>query len=192
MGSGSIKLYHGTVASSVASIEDGIKLDKGNRYADFGQGFYLTPDYGLAYSTACFRAKIGKNEEPVIIAFDFDEGAMNSLNWKSFFFPNQEWANFVIANRCMNDEIRRNVSHNHDGRFDLVIGPVADGKKKSITVVADDVSKGKRELKSVSENEIYPAAGDGWGSQWSFHTPKSLSCLKWEAVIYCNRKEGTA
>lgn len=187
-----IFLFHGTVLANVSSIEEGIQLGKGNIYSDFGQGFYLTPEYGMAQNTARFRAQIKQNEEPVVVAFVFDDRALEYLNWKGFFFPDREWAHFVIANRCTNNKVRDVVIHNHDARFDLVIGPVADGKKKSVTVVADDVSKGRRELCSVSETEIYPASGQDWGMQWSFHTPKSLTCLEFDRVIYCNREEVTA
>jgi len=108
-------LYHGS-----NSVIDKIDLSRGRKYKDFGQGFYTTHlrEQAVAWSKQVADRFGGK---PVVneYEFDLDAAIADGLNVKIFDRPNQEWAEFVIANRKKDgDEFR------HD--YDIVIGPVAD------------------------------------------------------------------
>lgn len=53
-----MKLYHGTISTGAENIiKNGIKLERGKPKVDFGQGFYTTPSFNFAMSTAINKAK---------------------------------------------------------------------------------------------------------------------------------------
>lgn len=110
-----MNLYHGT---NIDIIE--IDLTKGNKYKDFGQGFYLTPDKATAIRMATKKARLFGGH-PTLITYDFDESAMNS-DLKIKKFPIQataEWLKFVAANRDKDCQDRPQP-------YDIIFGPIAD------------------------------------------------------------------
>lgn len=108
-------LYHGTNLDF-----ESINLAIGNRYKDFGLGFYLTSDKSTAIRMAQKKARLFGGT-PTIISYEFDEAALNS-NLKVKVFPEKacvEWVLFVDANRD-----RKTTKPIHD--YDIVIGPIAN------------------------------------------------------------------
>lgn len=108
-------LYHGTNLDF-----ESINLAIGNKYKDFGLGFYLTSDKSTAIRMAQKKARLFGGT-PTIISYEFDEAALNS-NLKVKVFPEKacvEWVLFVDANRD-----RKTTKPIHD--YDIVIGPIAN------------------------------------------------------------------
>ncbi|WP_297702090.1 DUF3990 domain-containing protein [uncultured Fibrobacter sp.] len=108
-----MNLFHG----SNCDIKN-IDLAMCKPYKDFGQSFYLTTILTQAREMARKVAeRFGGN--PVVNEFIFDDNDLSSLKVKVFPEPNQEWAEFVMANRS------RTISHPAD-QYDLIVGPVAN------------------------------------------------------------------
>lgn len=113
-----IRLHHG---SNVGI--DAIDLSLSKRGKDFGQGFYLNPNYNQALEMAEFKVDIFGEGSPLVTSFDFDEETAHEadLSIKIFDDYSEEWAQFVVDNRNNNSE---NPIHG----FDIVISPIADDK----------------------------------------------------------------
>ena len=110
-----MKLYH---TGKLEIREPDIR--RGRKNADFGQGFYLTPDRQTAIRMAQKKARLFGGAA-TLITFEFDEAALDS-DLKVKVFPEKatvEWLLFVDANRD-----RKNDKPIHD--YDIVIGPIAD------------------------------------------------------------------
>lgn len=172
-------LYHGTIGKYAKDIaQNGILLSKSKRYLDFGPGFYLTPEYPFALKTAIHRANSynkfnkGHHESPAILKFDLDEAMLNILNTKQFTYSNSEWYKYVIHNRCKREFLDGNhiTTHNQDQRYDLSIGPTADGE---IALVAKEYQEGK----CCIDLQTMRRFGASMGTQYVLHTKKSLSCI---------------
>jgi len=112
-----MKVYHG----SYTKIEE-IELAKCLPQKDFGQGFYVTK---FRHHAESWANVIGRkhNTQGVVTEFDYTESpfAQRICKIKHFDDYNEEWLDFVVANRN-NEEVKAI----HD--FDIVEGPVADDK----------------------------------------------------------------
>ena len=107
-------IYHG---SNIA-VENP-RLIKQNRALDFGNGFYTTMNLEQAESFA--NNVINRNEGigiPTISYYEIDfEKIQRELSVLKFDSPNDEWLDFVYANRTAK----------YDGKqYDIIIGPVAN------------------------------------------------------------------
>ena len=102
-----IKVYHG----SFEEVKNP-SLEKGRPDADFGIGFYVTPDLAMAEKWASRKRKAVINE------YILDTSKLDSY----LFSLDKEWLDFVIQNRneCVTD-------HSYD-KDDLLIGATADDK----------------------------------------------------------------
>ena len=121
-------LYHGTRKSSAINIiNNGIDLHRGKKRADFGKGFYLTPDLRTAKDWAIHKSY---HESPCIVSIDFDELTAIRNGWiKIFNDRNLEWAQFIVNNRCGEAYINLMAykENNLSGQFPVVKGFIADG-----------------------------------------------------------------
>ena len=108
-------VYHG----SYTKIER-IDLSKCRPTTDFGQGFYVTKIKEQAESWAKIRS-MRYGHQGIITEFDFIgiEASKHIGNVKTFEDYNEEWLDFVVANRSTKER-----SH----EYDIVEGPVADDK----------------------------------------------------------------
>lgn len=111
-----MKLYHGTNI-----VFDKIDLRKSKPNKDFGQGFYLSPDYGQALNMAKIKMEQQQEGEPVVMEFEVEEENMNDLHTLVFDDYSEQWAEFILANR--NNSTGAPV---HD--YDIVIGPIANDR----------------------------------------------------------------
>lgn len=112
-------LYHGTNYPF-----DTIDLSKGRRGKDFGQGFYLSADYGQALDMAHNTVDRMEEGSPTVLTFEFDDALLSTespLKVKVFDGYSLEWAKFVYA--CRN---YRKSGCLHD--YDIVYGPIANDK----------------------------------------------------------------
>lgn len=113
-----MKLYHG----STINIEC-IDLSKSKPNKDFGKGFYLSADEEQAREMAIYKA-LQLDLEPVINAYEFDERVLKEraeLKVKQFSTYDEEWAEFIFANRN-----KTSAQPAHD--YDIVIGPIANDR----------------------------------------------------------------
>ena len=110
-------LYHGTTVD----IKE-IDLQKSKPNKDFVKGFYLSAEKEQAIAMADYKAE-QIDGVPVVNAFEFDEACLHdsSLKVKVFSEYDNEWADFIFANR--NNPTSANV---HD--YDIVIGPIANDR----------------------------------------------------------------
>ncbi len=79
-------------------------IHHGRKNADFGWGFYLTPDKEFTYRWA--------RENAVVNTYDFDESGLTVHR----FSRSTEWFEYIFHNRRFKDTIRA----------DVVIGPIAN------------------------------------------------------------------
>ena len=94
-----MRLYHtGTVI-----IKDP-DLRHGRKNADFGQGFYLTPDRDFTYRWA--------RRDAIVNVYELDETGLNIHR----FTRDIEWFNYIFHNRRVEDTIDA----------DVIIGPIAN------------------------------------------------------------------
>lgn len=157
-----IRLHHG---SNVGI--DAIDLSLSKKGKDFGQGFYLNPNYNQALEMAEFKVDILGVGSPLVSSFDFDEEAAHEagLSIKMFDDYSVEWAQFVVDNRNNNSD---NPIHD----FDIVIGPIADDKVgfQIRKYIENEIS-----IDKLIERIMY--YGDK-SIQYFFGTEKALSYLR--------------
>lgn len=111
-----MKLYHGTNI-----VFDKIDLQKSKPNKDFGQGFYLSPDYDQALNMANIKTEQLQEGEPTVMEFEVEVRDIRSLHTLVFDDYSENWAEFILANR--NNSAGTPV-HN----YDIVIGPIANDR----------------------------------------------------------------
>ncbi|MDR3094194.1 MAG: DUF3990 domain-containing protein [Bacteroidales bacterium] len=112
-----MKVYHGSY-THITHID----LSKCQPNKDFGKGFYVTKFHRHA---ATWAEIIGEKHDTkgIVTEFDFTDGefAESICLIKRFASYNDEWLDFVVANR---DRKSKMPAH----EYDIVEGPVADDK----------------------------------------------------------------
>lgn len=178
-----IKVYHGTNLSSAFDIWlHGIDLNKSLPNLDFGKGFYVTDSKRKAVERAFkktndYNKRFHCHEDAYLVEMYIDDSYFEKVNTK-FFRPGQkEWFDFVINNRLELDFlIMQNISnHNKDNKYDIVYGEIADGQ---IASIANNIRQNICDIKNIDYSSILPETREFYGSQYSFHTEKALSCIK--------------
>lgn len=187
-----VRVYHGTILSHAVDIcDNGIDLNKSNKYLDFGRGFYVTPDIEMAKNMAYrvwARERQGKNMFPVVVVFEYRENL--ELNYKKFKYEDIEWAEFIMANR-VSDEIASTLGlmdNNRDFRYDIIIGGTADG---GVANIASDLRYGRvsTENYKLKLADFLKEDGSSYGTQIVFCTPKALSCIEYIKCDIINREK---
>lgn len=152
-----MKIYHG----SLEVVEQPIIL-KPNRKLDYGDGFYTTTSKKQAKEWVERRMLEKHLTGGHINVYEFDDKMLPELNCLIFPEPNEEWAEFVMANRT-----KYNFTHD----YDIVYGPVANdrvylqfGLYEAGAISVDTLI---RELKTYKLID-----------QYLFHTDKALTALR--------------
>lgn len=152
-----MKIYHG----SLEVVEHPIIL-KPNRKLDYGDGFYTTTSKKQAKEWVERRMLEKHSTCGHINVYEFDDKMLPELNCLIFPEPNEEWAEFVTANRT-----KYNFTHD----YDIVYGPVANdrvylqfGLYEAGAISVDTLI---RELKTYKLID-----------QYLFHTDKALTALR--------------
>jgi len=158
-------LYHGSNAE-VSSID----LSICTKYKDFGQGFYTTSIKQQANEWAQKVTRRYRAGKPYLNVYDFNDN-YNDLKTISFTEPDAQWAIFVINNRNHNFSNHEDELSNHDNKYDLVHGLVAND---DISAILDTFLMGILPMSELSKALIYKQLND----QYSFHTQTALSHLK--------------
>lgn len=161
-----MKLFHGS--NTPINIID---LSLCQPYKDFGRGFYLTTLEEQAVTMAKRTSRIYGNY-PCVTSFDFDTNCLKSglLSVKIFDLPSEEWAIFVLNNRNRDYSNYMNECCNHDNKYDIVIGPVAND---DIAMLFRTFSNGIIDIEVLVKELKYKKLTD----QFSFHTTKSMGYL---------------
>lgn len=152
-----MKIYHG----SLEVVEHPIIL-KPNRRLDYGDGFYTTTSKKQAKEWVERRMLEKHSTCGHINVYEFDDKMLPELNCLIFPEPNEEWAEFVMANIT-----KYNFTHD----YDIVYGPVANdrvylqfGLYEAGAISVDTLI---RELKTYKLID-----------QYLFHTDKALTALR--------------
>lgn len=186
------KLYHGTISSGAENIiKYGINLKHGKLKVDFGQGFYTTPSFSFAKSTAINRARKTNSYnqiyvEPYVLIFEYNErNAKENCNILNFTNSNTKWAQFIINNRNGFEYMNSVGSHFHNinHKYDIVQGSIADN---DIVVLSQTLCNLKKKVENEDiDNMIYNYITN----QVSFHTYKSLKYLELTECVIIKEKE---
>ena len=163
-------LYHGT-----NQIIHTIDLSKSNLRTDFGKGFYMGSNLGIARDWAKSRA--GFSGAPVVMRYVLNAGAFDnrSLNVCKYESANIDWLNFVRDNRRRNDTGVETPEPRHS--FDIVSGAIANDK---VNFVVDDYMKGLiSAAEAVKKIRVIPSV-----IQVSLHTARALSFLNTVSAQY--------
>ena len=158
-------LYHGSNAE-VSSVD----LSKCTKYKDFGLGFYLTSIEQQAREWAAKVSKRFSSGKPTLNMYELNDNC-EGLNSIVFSEPDERWAAFVINNRNHEFSDHNNALSNHDCKYDFVHGLAAND---DISAVLDTFLMGILPISEISKALVYKKLND----QYSFHTPKALSQLK--------------
>ena len=152
-----MKVYHGSLV-----VVDNPEIRVGDRYLDFGYGFYTTMNEEQAIKwTEKQKNRKGTNIGYVSM-YDFDiEKAESELKIIRFDKANKEWLDFVFINRkgqCQE-------------AYDIVIGPVADDSVYEVVRFYEiGIYDLEETLKRLKVEKLY--------NQILFHTKESLKFLK--------------
>jgi hypothetical protein len=189
-----MKLYHGTISTGAENIiKNGIKLERGKPKVDFGQGFYTTPSFNFAMSTAINKANKTNaydselNVKPCILTYNFDlEKAKKNCNVLTFSETDIKWAQFIINNRNGFDYMDSVGSHFHNVKhqYDIVQGSIADNE---IVLLAKNLNTLKERVKT---NDIDSMLYSYITKQISFHTYKSLNYIQLTGCDIIKEKKG--
>lgn len=151
-------LYHGSI-DIVPSPE--IRIP--NRTLDYGAGFYLTTSEEQA--EAWVRRKLtGALSSGYVNVYTFNKDIEPSLKILNFNQPDEDWLDFVMANRM-------NFDFSHD--YDIVIGPVANDRVYASFALYESSLLDKHEL--IKELRAYKLV-----NQIFIHSEKALACLEWK------------
>ena len=133
------------------------------RSLDFGKGFYLTTSKNQAERWVLNRL-INPGDVGYVNSYEFDlENASQVLKIKTFDDPDEEWIDFVIANRMI-----EGYSHN----YDIVIGPVADDKVfAQLTLFEGGIISKKNLIENLLTHRLV--------DQYLFHTEQALPFIKY-------------
>jgi len=163
-------LFHG---SNTAVSE--IKLELCRPYRDFGTGFYLTPYFNQAWRMADRVSRL-YGGEGVVSSFDFNQEAAAGLTVRTFDNPSKEWAVFVMNNRNRSFQDTQSFECNHDAKYDIVIGPVAND---------DMVLLFRQYMENIITLEMLARGMEfrHLNSQYSFHTKNAVAALEFKGVV---------
>ena len=144
---------------------DHIDLRKSKPNKDFGEGFYLSPDYEQALNMAKIKVEQQQKGTPIVMEFEVDEKAMDFLHTIIYDDYSEQWAKFILANR--NNATSKPI---HD--YDIVIGPIANDR------VGVQLWKYENQLIDLPTLVNKLKYMKGLTMQYFFGTEKALSILK--------------
>lgn len=132
-----------------------------DHYLDFGPGFYTTTnkDQAINFAQKVVQRKGGK---PIVNIYELNVTNIEVLKIKEFDGPNEEWLNFVSANR----------NGVYEGeQYDIIIGAVADDDVyRTLQIYASGLLTKEQALEALKIKKLY--------NQYVFATPESLKILK--------------
>ncbi len=156
-----MKVYHGSIV-----VVENPEIRVGNRYLDFGYGFYTTMNKEQAIKWAIKQKNRNEANTSYVSKYEFDiEEAESKLKIIRFDKANKKWLDFILANR--NGKCKE--------VYDIAIGPVADDEVYEVVRLYENgVYDLKETLKRLKVEKLY--------NQVLFHTEESLTFLKYIEV----------
>ena len=122
----------------------------GRKNADFGWGFYLTPDRDFTYRWA--------RENAVVNTYEFDETGLEIHR----FERSTEWFEYIFHNRRLQDGLRT----------DVVVGPIAnDTIFETFGIISSGYLNPEEALKMLMIGPAY--------TQVAIKTEKAAAQLRW-------------
>lgn len=153
-----MELYHGSL-----EIVNTPEIRVPNRTLDYGAGFYLTSSFEQAEAWVIRKLK-GNLKRGFVNIYEYDEIAEENLKVMTFEKPDEEWLDFVMANR-----MDRNYIHD----YDIVRGPVANDRVYASFAIFEAGLIDKTEL--IRELKAYKLV-----NQILIHTQRALSCVRFK------------
>ena len=150
-------LYHGS-----NMVVEKPRLIEQNRFLDFGYGFYTTTNQAQAENFAQ-KVVVRRGGTPTVNVYEIDDHIGGELlKIKHFNAPNEEWLDFVSANR----------NGTYDGeRYDLIIGAVAnDDVYRTLQVYSTGLLTKEQALEALKIKKLF--------DQYVFATSEAISLLK--------------
>ena len=125
-------------------------IHRGRKNADFGWGFYLTPDRDFTYRWA--------GEHAVVNEYEMDDAGLDVHT----FSRNLEWFEYIFYNRRLQDRLGA----------DVVIGPIAnDTIFDTLGIISSGYLKPEQALRLLEIGPEY--------TQYVIKTEKAASRLRW-------------
>lgn len=172
--------YHGTVDIKGLMIRNhGINLAIPFPGSDFGQGFYLTnnrsqvEDWARAKAEDANERNSGFIAKPVVLHYEIDLEKMKELDGRLFLEPTIEWSQFILENRYQ-------AKPYYDLGYDYAIGPVADGRMRSLL----QLYRRNKLTEAEFMSEIRPLGHMAHFTQLSVHSLKAVNSLILKEVEY--------
>ena len=157
-----MKVYHGSTV-----IVEKPNLTKGRKTTDFGKGFYTTTDYKQAKKWAILQKIRIQAEKAIVSVYEVPDNIL-VLDYMVLRFTGatKEWLEFVINNRRGHET----------AQYDLVMGPVANDQLYfTITLYEKKAITANAAIEMLKTHILF--------DQLSFHTPESISLLKFVEAI---------
>jgi hypothetical protein len=109
---------------------------------------------------------------PYVTAYMFDEAFLSdaAFSVKAFSEPNAQWALFVLNNRNRDFQNHSDPNSNHDDKYDIVTGPVAND---DIALLFRSYVNEHIDLNALVNGMKYKKLND----QFSFHTDRAIALL---------------
>ncbi|MDR3292988.1 MAG: DUF3990 domain-containing protein [Clostridiales bacterium] len=158
-----MELYHG---SNMIVKKPTIII--GDRFKDFGVGFYTTSyrEQAVRWAHRVLSRSAGAGEYVNLYECDIEK-AKRELKILEFPIADEAWLDFVVANR-------RGKPYNES--YEIVIGPVADDSVYSaIKLYETGVYDLSETIKRLKTEELF--------NQILFHTERSLEYLKFIKAV---------
>lgn len=151
-------IYHG---STVVVEHPEIRVS--DTFLDFGAGFYTTTSYDQAERWARIKMRRENKNTGYVAIYEFDyEAAKENTHIRRFDMADMDWLMFVVGNRC---------GQSYEETADMHIGPVADDNVyQSIRFFETGVYDAEETVKRLKTEVLH--------DQWTFHTDKMLSYLR--------------
>ena len=151
-----MKIYHGSL--EVVMLPE---IRPSNRTLDYGKGFYATTSLRQAEDWVRRRMQENEAELGYVNVYELSEEGLSEVKSLSFREPDDEWVDFVMANRTQRGFV-------HD--YDVVYGPVANDKVYAAFSLYEAGIIDKQTL--IAELKTYRKV-----DQYLFHTPQGLGLI---------------
>ena len=149
-------LYHGS-----NMIVEKPKIIEPNRYLDFGYGFYTTTNKNQANNFA-EKVVVRKGGIPIVTVYELNENDLEGLKVKRFDAPDEQWLDFVSANR--------NGTYNGE-RYDIIIGAVAnDDVYRTLQIYESGLLSKEQAIEALKIKKLF--------NQYVFATEKAVKAIQ--------------
>ncbi len=151
-------IYHGST-----ELVENPEIRETETFLDFGAGFYTTTSYEQAERWTHIKMRRQNSSVGYVSIYEFDfDPALLQTAVERFDTADMRWLQFVVGNR-RGEAMTAGV--------DMHIGPVADDNAyRSIRLFETGVLDAEETVKRLKTELLH--------DQWTFHTNKMLSFLK--------------